>query len=226
MANSLIKIIGTVFFVFWKIKNQLKKVPRIVQLAILYGRFIRNGGFKYLPIFSYTTPEEREMLFNLSKKMKKGSVIVEVGSHLGATSCMLALGNRNNKVFCVDTWRNDTMPEGLRDTFGEFQKNIKDFANIIPLRGASEDVSKKFDEKIDLLFIDGDHSYEGVKTDVFSWIPRCRDGAIVVFHDIGPGCSEYGVNQVIKEYVKPIERDAAILLPNMYIVQITSSKFK
>lgn len=213
-------------FVFWKIKNQLRKIPRIIQLSFLYSRFLSNGGYKYLSIFSYTTHEEREALYNLSRTTKDNSVIVEIGSHLGATSCMLALGNKNNKVFCVDTWKNDTMPEGMRDTFGEFKKNTKDFFNIVPLRGASENVAKTFNKKIDLLFIDGDHSYQGMKTDVFCWIPKCKDGAIVAFHDIGPGCSEYGVNQVIREYIKPIEKNVVNVLPNMYITQILSSKFR
>jgi hypothetical protein len=196
-------IMNRIKFILWKAKNQFRKIPGIIQLSFLYARFLPRGGCKYLHIFSYTNYKEREALYNIAKKLKDNSVIVEVGSHLGATSCMLALGSKSSKVFCVDTWKNDTMPEGLRDTFPEFKKNTKDFANIIPLRGTSENVAKTFNEKIDLIFIDGDHSYEGVKTDVFSWISKCKNDAIVVFHDIEPGCSKYGVNQVIKNTLNP-----------------------
>lgn len=212
-------------FIFWKIKNQFKKIPRLLELIFLYSRFLKNGGFKYLPIFSYTTPEEREELYKIAASLKGNSVIVEVGSHLGATSCMLALANRNNKVFCVDTWQNTNMPEGSRDTFEQFRKNTKDFKNIIPLRGTSESISRAFNEKIDFLFIDGDHSYQGVKTDIFCWIPKCKDDVIVAFHDIGPGCKEYGVKQALEEYIRPVERDAR-LLSNMYVARIDVKKFK
>jgi predicted O-methyltransferase YrrM len=40
---------------------------------------------------------------------------------------------------------------------------------------------------LDLLFVDGDHSYEGVKQDVADYAPLVRPGGIVAFHDIVPG---------------------------------------
>lgn len=41
-------------------------------------------------------------------------------------------------------------------------------------------------EKLDVLFIDGDHSYEGVKKDFELWSPLVRAGGMVLFHDILP----------------------------------------
>ena len=38
--------------------------------------------------------------------------------------------------------------------------------------------------KIDLLFIDGDHSYEGVKKDYELYSPFVKKGGMIVFHDI------------------------------------------
>ena len=215
-------------FVLWKAKNQIKKIPRVIPFILLYSRFLMRGGAKYLPIFSFTNYQERETLYNLAKSLKGGSVIVEVGSHLGATSCMLALANKNNKVYCVDTWRNDgQMPDPTKDTFLEFKNNTKDFSNITALRGTSEEVVKNFNEKIDLLFIDGDHSYDGVKRDVLNWIPKCKEDAIVAFHDVGPvGSIEYGVTKVIDEYIKPIEKNVVKKLINLYVIQVSPSKLK
>jgi predicted O-methyltransferase YrrM len=42
-------------------------------------------------------------------------------------------------------------------------------------------------EKVDFLFIDGDHTYEGVKRDFEIYSPLVRKGGIVAFHDIVPG---------------------------------------
>lgn len=39
---------------------------------------------------------------------------------------------------------------------------------------------------IDVLFIDGDHRYEGVKQDFLSYRPLVRDGGLILFHDIVP----------------------------------------
>jgi len=40
------------------------------------------------------------------------------------------------------------------------------------------------DEKLDFLFIDGDHSYEGVKKDFEMYSPLVRKGGLIAFHDI------------------------------------------
>ena len=40
---------------------------------------------------------------------------------------------------------------------------------------------------LDLLFIDGDHSYEGVRRDYLLYSPLVREGGLVAFHDITPG---------------------------------------
>jgi predicted O-methyltransferase YrrM len=41
-------------------------------------------------------------------------------------------------------------------------------------------------KKIDLIFIDGDHSYDGVKKDFKMYFPLVRKGGIIAFHDIAP----------------------------------------
>ncbi|MEM1914646.1 MAG: class I SAM-dependent methyltransferase [Thermosphaera sp.] len=46
------------------------------------------------------------------------------------------------------------------------------------------------DRKLDFLFIDGDHTYEGVKRDFEMYSPLVRKGGIIAFHDIVPGPSE------------------------------------
>ena len=66
---------------------------------------------------------------------------------MGASSLFLAAAAKeiNGTVFCIDTWYNETMTEGVRDTFIEFNQNTKDFETIIiPCRGKSKDVVKTF----------------------------------------------------------------------------------
>lgn len=45
---------------------------------------------------------------------------------------------------------------------------------------------------VDLLFIDGDHSYEGVKEDYLTYAPLVRPGGLVAFHDIVQHAPESG----------------------------------
>lgn len=170
---------------------------------------------KYNTIFTHLTLEEKQALHSLSKGLQKNSVLVEIGSYLGASSCFISLGakNKNNKLYCVDTWQNDAMTEGKRETFDVFVENTSDFSEIIqPLRGKSDHVAARFDKQIDFIFFDGDHSYDGIKTDWEQWSPKLKSGAVVIFHDWGWA---EGVVKVINEDVKPrVEKEET--LPNMY----------
>jgi len=46
-------------------------------------------------------------------------------------------------------------------------------------------------EELDFLFIDGDHTYEGVRRDFEMYSPLVRRGGVVAFHDVVPGSPEY-----------------------------------
>jgi predicted O-methyltransferase YrrM len=47
-------------------------------------------------------------------------------------------------------------------------------------------------QSIDFLFIDGDHSYEGVKGDFERYAPLVRPGGLIAFHDILPHAKTTG----------------------------------
>ncbi len=168
-------------------------------------------------IFTHLTKQEKEKLYNLALSLPVKSVVVEIGSYVGASSCYLGLAakKRNHKVYCVDTWQNDAMTEGNKDTFKEFTKNTLKFENFItPLKGLSIDMANNFDEQIDFMFFDGDHSYEGINSDFKAWFPKLKKNAIIVFHDIGWA---EGVNKVIEENIELLQKNGN--LPNMWFGQ-------
>ena len=152
---------------------------------------------------------------SLARK-SSGNVFVEIGSYIGASACFIAAGIKrkgSGKLHCIDTWQNQGMTEGKRDTFAEFKINTAKYKNlIIPQRGDSRKLAKTFIEPIDFLFIDGDHTYEGVRLDVEAWFPKLNPGALVLFHDIGWA---KGVQQVINEIVRPMAKSED-RLPNFY----------
>ena len=63
--------------------------------------------------------------------------------------------------------------------------------------------------RLDFLFIDGDHRYEGVKRDYEMYSPLVRPGGIIAFHDIVPGPEEFvgGVPRFWRELKKMLPRD-------------------
>jgi predicted O-methyltransferase YrrM len=68
-------------------------------------------------------------------------------------------------------------------------------------------------QKVDFLFIDADHRYEGVRADYEEYAPLVRDGGIIAFHDIVPG-DESAVGEVPRFWaeLKMVEPDAIELV--------------
>ncbi len=169
---------------------------------------------KFSNIFTHLSDDEKIKIFGLASSLNSGSVIVEIGSYLGASSCYIASGAKssNSILHCIDTWQNHEMSEGIRDTFEEFKKNTISLSKYIEIhKGFSAEIAKKFDQEIDMIFFDGGHSYETINSDWNNWSPKLKKNAIVVFHDTGWA---EGVNKVIEENSSSLSKKDS--LPNMW----------
>jgi len=104
----------------------------------------------------------------------------------------------NSIVYGVDYFRGDEQT-GFRDTYNDAikiaTKNYVDNLSII--RGDFTDIASIWSKPIDILHIDGLHTYEAVKRDFESWSKYVKDEGIILFH-----CTEidyFGVNKFFKE---------------------------
>lgn len=205
------------------VKKYISKLKSLLENYFLEKRYKKlKAAFE---IESHMTIKERVKLYQLSLNKK---TIVEIGSYLGASSYCFALAiSKNNisdaRVICVDSWQNDAMSEGNRDTFLSFKKNVAPFSeNIIPVRGMSFDVIesvRSISSYVDVLFIDGDHSYEGVKADWENYKSLLGAGSIVIMHDSGWAD---GVKRVIQEDIMPFTNNYHAL-PNMWWCELSEN---
>ena len=209
-----------------KVKSLSRSALRSLKEAARFPNPLFNQS---VSVQTHLTPDELACLMSFSKTLHQHAVGAEIGSYLGASALATCAGFRfkSNKLFCIDTWMNNAMaytddelgnPDPQeQDTFEAFTKNISDCSDyVIPLRGWSQEVFLDLKEtgvSLDWLFIDGDHSYEGVKRDWILYSRVLSPGALVIFHGIGWAD---GVNKVITELVM----DHCILehtLPNMTV---------
>lgn len=100
--------------------------------------------------------------------------ILEIGSQHGGSTCFLA--NFAKYLVTVDKWNPALYnTNDIRcDKFEYIAGNSHD----------PEIVKKLCCTQWDFVFIDGDHSYDGVKADFYNILPTLRDGVPVAFHDI------------------------------------------
>jgi predicted O-methyltransferase YrrM len=153
---------------------------------------------------SWTSEAELWMLHRLARSCPPGANALEIGSYLGASTCYLAAGLRasSGRLYCVDTWTNETMPDGPRDTFADFRRNTAAFANIITAVRKRSDrlVVGDVPVPLELVFIDGDHDYAAASGDFALVAPMMSPGGVVAFHDVGV-TEHAGVGRVLGEAI-------------------------
>jgi hypothetical protein len=149
-----------------------------------------------------------------SKMVSKfdNAIFVEVGSWLGRSTTYMAVeiinSKKNIKYYSVDTWegcrvlKNDPLVK-TKQLFDKFLLNIQPVKNyIIPLKMTSIQASTLFDDNsIDFCFIDADHSYEYVSSDIKYWYPKIKINGILGGHDYRGGNGVYqAVNELAQQY--------------------------
>lgn len=129
------------------------------------------------------------LLYGLVRALKP-QIAVEIGSAQGKSACYIGAALKDNgggKLVAIDphcpTAWNDT---GAVDSFSTMQSNLRrarvqDFVEI--RRQFSSQAAGGWELPIDFLFLDGDHTYEGVKRDWEAFSPFVTKSGIVVFHD-------------------------------------------
>ena len=139
----------------------------------------------------------------------------EIGVEQGKTSKMLLSRMSKLHLILVDRWcvtpKGDSYFNGSRIMSrykdAEWQSVYKKaMANIAPYSGRitiyktdSLTASQKVDdESLDFIFIDADHSYEGVCKDIDAWMPKVKPGGYVFFHDYENANTYTGVKEAIE----------------------------
>jgi methyltransferase family protein len=129
------------------------------------------------------------------------SLLVELGTHYGESyfGFCQAVAEKDIPCSCyaVDTWVGEAhsgfYDESVyRDVSAHNSAYYSSFSYL--LRTTFDSALSNFaDESIDILHIDGLHTYEAVSKDVQSWMPKVKPGGIILLHDIMARHADFGV---------------------------------
>ncbi len=134
-------------------------------------------------------------------------LLVELGVYNGLsffTFCQSMVEHDiDGAAYAVDCWEGDEHTESYddsvyNDVMNHARENYRGFAYLLKM--FFNDALRHFDdESIDLLHIDGLHTYEAVKEDYTRWLPKVRPGGVILFHDVMARLKDFGAWKFFEE---------------------------
>jgi len=134
-------------------------------------------------------------------------VFVELGTRTGVSYCAFCQAvehlGLSTKCYAVDTWKGDEhagfYPEKLYEEFSMYHDlNYRAFSVLLRMT-FDEALSEFSDGSVDLLHIDGLHTWEAVKHDFETWLPKMSNRGIILLHDTNIRQDTFGVWRLFEE---------------------------
>jgi predicted O-methyltransferase YrrM len=159
-----------------------------------------------------SAPEEPDtsldgLLEAVTELFWEDAIVAEIGSHMGVSTELFAM--HCHKVYTIDCWAScgdkydgsTSESRGLRRRAKIYngvdraryekicRERLSNYSNVEIIKDFSENAVNKFeDEFFDIIYIDGNHTYEAVAKDIELWSPKIKRGGFVLGHDFNwPG---------------------------------------
>jgi predicted O-methyltransferase YrrM len=154
----------------------------------------------------WLTEAQARLLWDRAVRLPAGGTVLEIGSHQGRSTVVLAAAARwaGARVVAVDPFVPGRLFGGVA-TRQRFEANLArgGLAEVVELRSTpSTRLRPAWTDPIDLLFIDGKHDYWTVADDL-RWAEHLPAGADVLLHD---AFSSVGVTSGVLRHVLPSRR--------------------
>jgi predicted O-methyltransferase YrrM len=152
----------------------LERSPRVVagfeDCVWLLSSNVLNHGLSRLMI------DEAAYLYRLVRLLE-APVVVEIGRYRGGTTLLLATAGGRVLSLDVnpDVARSDELLKRALERY--------DLRNSVTLEIANSRTYLVEPAAYDVVFVDGDHTYEGVRADIDRWLPGVTPGGHLILHD-------------------------------------------
>ncbi|NRA98556.1 MAG: class I SAM-dependent methyltransferase, partial [Rhodobacteraceae bacterium] len=180
--------------------------PDPIKRASRITRAVMAGATNIEVIVPTAWSGHKAFLYSLMDAMRPRRY-VELGTYAGASFFAACQHMKDNghygEAVAIDIWEGDIhsnfYDESVFDRFkGYLNMHFPKTGSYI--RGYFEEARKMFEpNSIELLHIDGLHTYEAVKEDYLTWRPAVTENGTIIFHDTSEYQTDFGVWQLFEE---------------------------
>jgi hypothetical protein len=132
----------------------------------------------------YIGEKDAAELWVRAKAVPANGFILELGSLFGRSAFVLGSSASFARIISVDNYSHILRPEELSIDYSPAgnAKRLKDLGvtNVVFLNCNSEEIVSQIPKFIDLLWIDANHEYEFVRSDIFGFGPLSK---VIMAHD-------------------------------------------
>ncbi len=204
MKTAIKKICNKLGYNTGKLKKGINSLDPYCPICLSSTKIIDLESLAQisLQIPGMITPNSGQFLYSLCYMQVLQGDVVEIGSWQGRSTSFLARAvenSKNGKFYAIDHFNGNVGKEkcyvvnnkDLSDLKENFISNINKIGlsnsvNLLDMPNEEAEVIIR-DIKIRFLFIDGDHTEEGVEKDIALFFPKLMAGSIVVFDDFSEG---------------------------------------
>lgn len=137
--------------------------------AAYNGPWPDDSGAPGAHIFGWMSPRELDWLHDQATRMNS---VAEIGSFKGRSTFALLTGC-DGPVYSVDKHEPQGPTRQWGSSYPEFIENVGHFKNLIVVKEWSPAAASMV-PSVDMCFIDGDHTEEGLEADLEAWVPKTR----------------------------------------------------
>ena len=128
--------------------------------------------------------------------MTKYPVVINIGAERGVSTLAMLEELPDATIYSADT-------DPCEGEIENAKKAGLDATRIIRLLGRSQEIGMRWSFPVDFIWVDGNHSYEGVKGDIIGWARHIVPGGVMAFHDCfdgePPPHNPSGAGQAVRE---------------------------
>lgn len=151
-----------------------------------------------------------------------GSRFAEIGVWKGRSAAFMGVeiinSNKDIKLHCIDTFGGSIEHVDKREIldgtlYDVCVNNLKPVSSVVEVfkNDSVLQAAAYEDKSFEFVFIDGDHTYDGVKRDIEAWLSKVKDGCILAGHDYGwpNDTGRWEVREAVEDFFRPMVEEVS-----------------